>query len=168
MSYKCAFLGCGPRSNGHAAAYEYINRGETVACCDVNEERLNTYAETHGIANRYTDLDEMLEKEKPDVVHLVTPPTLRVGLMTKLSDAVCRLWFIKVCSLMSVAFHRRTPRHSCQPMSCSFPSAVLCVSRACWETVRLPMSVHHGRAPSWVHHVYLCFKVNLSAANRQN
>jgi predicted dehydrogenase len=87
MAYKSAFLGCGPRSAGHADAYKNINRGIMVACCDTNKERLNVYGETHGIANRYTELDEMLEKEKPDVVHLVTPPTIRVGLMTKLSDA---------------------------------------------------------------------------------
>jgi predicted dehydrogenase len=87
MAYKCAFLGCGPRSGGHAAAYEYIDRGTMVACCDVNEERLNVYGERFGIAGRYTELDEMLEKERPDVVHLVTPPTLRVELMTRLADA---------------------------------------------------------------------------------
>jgi predicted dehydrogenase len=87
MTYKCAFLGCGPRSNGHADAYKYIDRGKMVACCDVNEERLNAYSERHGITNRYTDLDEMLEVEKPDLVHLVTPPTLRVGLMTRLAEA---------------------------------------------------------------------------------
>lgn len=87
MVYKSAFIGCGPRSNGHAASYEYINRSKMVACCDMNEERLNTYSEKFGIPHRYTNLDEMLEKEKPDIVHLVTPPTLRVGLMTKLSDA---------------------------------------------------------------------------------
>jgi len=87
MTYRCAFLGCGARSNGHADAYKNIDRGTTVACCDINEERLNAYGEKHGIAARYTDLDEMLSKEKPDVVHLVTPPTLRVGLMTRLADA---------------------------------------------------------------------------------
>lgn len=87
MAYKCAILGCGPRSSGHGDAYKYIDRGTVVACCDMDAERLNTYGEKYGIANRYTHLDEMLEKEKPDLVHLVTPPTLRVELMTKLSDA---------------------------------------------------------------------------------
>lgn len=87
MAYKCALLGCGPRSSGHADAYEYVDRGTMVACCDMNAERLNEYGEKYGIVNRYTNLDEMLEKEKPDLVHLVTPPTLRVQLMTKLSDA---------------------------------------------------------------------------------
>jgi predicted dehydrogenase len=58
-----------------------------VACCDLNESRLNAYGERYSIAGRYTKLAEMLEKEQPDVVHLVTPPTLRVELMTQLSAA---------------------------------------------------------------------------------
>ncbi|HCU35542.1 MAG TPA: hypothetical protein DGT21_08810 [Armatimonadetes bacterium] len=87
MSFKCAFLGCGPRSNGHAAAYEHITRGVPVACCDMNEERLSQYAERWSIPNSYTDMDEMLEKEKPDVVHMVTRPNIRVELMRRLAEA---------------------------------------------------------------------------------
>ncbi|MBD3184409.1 hypothetical protein GF312_19155 [Candidatus Poribacteria bacterium] len=87
MTYKCAVLGCGGRSQGHAEAYRHIDRGKMVACCDINEDRLNAYGEKYDISHRYTDLDTMLEKEKPDVVHLITPPTLRVELMTRLSDA---------------------------------------------------------------------------------
>ena len=87
MSFRCAFLGCGPRSHGHAEAYVHITRGAKVACCDLDRERLDEYGEKHGIGSRYTDLDEMLEKEKPDVVHLVTPPTQRVELMTRLAEA---------------------------------------------------------------------------------
>jgi predicted dehydrogenase len=87
MTYRCAFLGCGPRAAGHAQAYSLITRGEKVAACDMNRERLDAFGETHGITARYTDLDEMLRKEKPDVVHMVTPPTLRVELMTRLAEA---------------------------------------------------------------------------------
>ena len=87
MTYRCAFLGCGPRAHGHARAYQQITRGEIVALCDLNESRLNDFGDTFSVATRYTDLDEMLRKEKPDVVHLVTPPTLRVGLMTRLAEA---------------------------------------------------------------------------------
>lgn len=87
MSLKCAFLGCGPRAAGHAQAYDLITRGTKVACCDLNEERLGAFAEKWNIPNTYTDLDKMLEREKPDVVHMVTRPNLRVGLMTHLSEA---------------------------------------------------------------------------------
>ena len=87
MSFRCAFLGCGPRANGHADAYGQITRGEMVALCDMNEERLNQFGDKYEVATRYTDLDEMLAKEKPDVVHCVTDPTLRVPLMTRLAEA---------------------------------------------------------------------------------
>ncbi|MBM3497783.1 MAG: Gfo/Idh/MocA family oxidoreductase [Armatimonadetes bacterium] len=87
MSLKCAMLGCGPRATGHAKAYELVTRGTLAVLCDMNEERLNAFGEQFGVATRYTDLDAMLAKEKPDVVHVVTPPTLRVGLMTQLSEA---------------------------------------------------------------------------------
>ena len=87
MGFRCAFLGCGPRSRGHVQAYEQISRGYPVACCDLDCERLQAYGDAFGIAARYTDLDEMLEREKPDLVHVVTPPTLRVELMTRLAEA---------------------------------------------------------------------------------
>jgi predicted dehydrogenase len=87
MGYRSAFLGCGPRSHGHAQAYEQITRGHAVACCDLDRERLQAYGEAYGIAARYTDLDEMLGQEKPDLVHVITPPTLRVDLMTRLAQA---------------------------------------------------------------------------------
>ena len=87
MSYRCAFLGCGPRAKGHAEAYKLIDRGEIVALCDMDEARLNAFGDEYGVATRYTDMDEMLAKEKPHVVHCVTKPNLRVPLLTKLSEA---------------------------------------------------------------------------------
>lgn len=87
MKYRCAFLGCGPRAAGHAKAYEHVTRGQRIACCDLNEERLSKFGEEWGIEKRYTDLAEMLATERPDVVHMVTPPTLRVGLMRQLAEA---------------------------------------------------------------------------------
>jgi predicted dehydrogenase len=53
----------------------------------MNEKRLNEYGDIYGVKTRYTNLDEMLRKEKPDLLHIVTPPTLRVGLMTQAAEA---------------------------------------------------------------------------------
>lgn len=87
MTYRSAFLGCGGRAQGHAKAYSLISRGEIVALCDLNEERLNSFGDTYNVPARYTDLDAMLANERPDVVHCVTDPTLRVPLMTRLAEA---------------------------------------------------------------------------------
>ena len=75
--YKTAFLGCGGRARGHASAYRHVKGGKIAAICDMNQELLNRFGDDFDISSRYTDLDEMLEKEKPDVLHIVTAPVLR-------------------------------------------------------------------------------------------
>ena len=91
--YKTAMLGCGGRARGHADAYRFVKRGRLIAICDMNAERLNNFGDEFGISSRYTDLDEMLEKEKPDVLHIVTSPVvpnsnerLRYPLMKQASE----------------------------------------------------------------------------------
>ncbi len=80
--FKCAFLGCGPRARGHARGYATVQRGQMVALCDLDEQRRNDFGDEFGIDNRYADIREMLDKEKPDVLHIVTLPSLRVELMS--------------------------------------------------------------------------------------
>ena len=91
--YKTAMLGCGNRAREHADAYRFVKRGKLAAICDMNEERLNTFGDDFEIASRYTDLDAMLKKEKPDVLHIVTTPVvpstnerIRYPLMKQASD----------------------------------------------------------------------------------
>lgn len=80
---KSAHLGCGPRARHHAQAYEFVEKGEIGAICDLNERRLEAFGRDFHIDadHRYTDVCEMLEKEKPDVLDIVTAPTIRVDLM---------------------------------------------------------------------------------------
>jgi len=84
--FKSAFLGCGGRAMGHAQAYKNITRSKMVAICDLSEQRLKHFGDTFGIEHRYTDIHEMLDKEKPDVLHIVTQPDLRLQLMTIASE----------------------------------------------------------------------------------
>lgn len=75
--YKSAFLGCGGRARAHASAYRFVKGGKIGAICDMNEDLLNKFGDDFDVSSRYTDLDEMLEKEKPDLLHIVTAPVLR-------------------------------------------------------------------------------------------
>jgi predicted dehydrogenase len=86
MTLESAFLGCGPRARQHALAYKLVTKGRLVAICDRNEPQLQTFGDEHGIHRRYTDLHQMLDVEKPDLLHIVTVPTLRVHLMTAAAD----------------------------------------------------------------------------------
>lgn len=80
--YKCAILGCGGRAQGHADAYRFVRKGKLSAICDMNAERLRAFGERWNIAARYTDFETMLNREKPDLLHIVTPPQHRVSLLT--------------------------------------------------------------------------------------
>lgn len=86
-------LGCGGRARGHADAYRYVKGGRLTAICDLNEVRLNQFGNDYEISSRYTNLDEMLQKEKPDLLHIVTTPVnlsskerMRYPLMKQASD----------------------------------------------------------------------------------
>ncbi|MFQ6131987.1 MAG: Gfo/Idh/MocA family protein [Armatimonadota bacterium] len=80
--FTWAFLGCGPRARGHARPYQFVERGRIVAICDLDEQRLNEFGDEFGVETRYTDVHEMLDRERPDVLHIVTVPSLRVELMS--------------------------------------------------------------------------------------
>ena len=84
--YKSAFLGCGPRAKAHARAYEFVKKGRAAAACDLDQDRLGAFGSEFGIRSLYEDIHEMLEKEKPDLLQIVTAPTLRVPLMTIVSE----------------------------------------------------------------------------------
>jgi len=75
--YKCAFLGCGGRARGHAQAYQHVEGGEIVAICDMSEDLLNSFGDDFKIEKRYTDIHQMLDRECPDLLHIVTAPILR-------------------------------------------------------------------------------------------
>ena len=63
-----------------------IDRGNLVACANLsNAERRQKFALTYGITG-YADAKEMIEKERPDLVHIVTMPDQLVPLMRMVSD----------------------------------------------------------------------------------
>ena len=77
MTYKSAILGCGPRAAFHIKAYEGLDEARLVAACDRERSRLDDYGEKFAIKLLYEDLEEMLARERPDILHIVTPPSVR-------------------------------------------------------------------------------------------
>jgi predicted dehydrogenase len=77
MTYKSVILGCGPRAEIHMAAYEGLKEIRLSAVCDRDAGRLKKCGEKYGIPALYSNFEEMLEKEKPDILHIVTPPNFR-------------------------------------------------------------------------------------------
>jgi len=74
-------VGCGGRARAHIAAMLACGAVELLALCDLDEDRLNAAGEQFGIARRYRDLEEAIRVEQPDLVDIVTPPTIRASIV---------------------------------------------------------------------------------------
>ncbi|MBD3181246.1 gfo/Idh/MocA family oxidoreductase [Candidatus Poribacteria bacterium] len=85
--YRVAQVGIGHRGVIHANAFLQISdRFELVGLCDINQERLNGYANDKKLPSEilFTDAEKMMEATKPDVFCFVTQPDLRLP-MAKLA-----------------------------------------------------------------------------------
>jgi len=75
--YRSAFVGCGPRARWHALAYQGIANMVIASACDIDDQRRAVFADEFRIPRTYGDFREMLREERPDVMHLVTQPSVR-------------------------------------------------------------------------------------------
>ena len=77
MNFKICAVGCGwMAETGHGPAFKkYKNLHEGIclsACCDLDKKRADAFAEKFGFERSYTDFKEMLDKERPDAVSLIS------------------------------------------------------------------------------------------------
>ena len=65
---RVGILGCGSRGKKHGAAWQQLPDADLVALCDINKERLNEVGKLFDIEQRYTDYNEMFDREELDIV----------------------------------------------------------------------------------------------------
>jgi predicted dehydrogenase len=71
---KVAIVGCGKIADSHASQIQRIEGCEIVGVCDREELMARQLFERFPVKQYYRDLSELLEKARPDVVHITTPP----------------------------------------------------------------------------------------------
>jgi len=84
-------VGCGEISTIHVNAILDTKKANIVSVCDLVEDRAAKLARRFGIPKVYTDFAEMLQKEKLDVVDVVTPPQVHANLCIKAMEAGCNV-----------------------------------------------------------------------------
>ena len=79
----------------HSAAYEACERVELVAGCDLRPDVLAEWGERYNVpAERlYADYKEMIEKERPDIVSVVTQPEHRAEILIYAAEHGARALF---------------------------------------------------------------------------
>lgn len=74
---RAAIVGCGNIAAVHAQSIEKLEGADLAAVADILPERAAAYAKKYG-CHAYDSLEEMLERERPDVLHICTPHYLHV------------------------------------------------------------------------------------------
>ena len=84
-TFRIAVIGCGAISGNHINAI--IGSGNKIcALCDIVPENAQEKIEKFELENVpvYTDYVELLEKEKPDSIHICTPHYLHAEMVIRL------------------------------------------------------------------------------------
>ena len=84
---KAALIGAGQIARQHLACLKTLPGVELAAICDLSPATAEAAAERYGITAWFTDHRAMLEKARPDVVHVTTPPNSHFRLAMDSLDA---------------------------------------------------------------------------------
>lgn len=97
---KACLVGCGGISKCHLYAVEALGKDTVTlaAVADIIKQRAEDTAAEHS-CRAYTDYDEMLEKEKPDVVHICTPHYLHVPMAVNALSRGVNVVLEKPCAI---------------------------------------------------------------------
>jgi predicted dehydrogenase len=96
---RAAIVGCGKIADSHAAQMQRIRGCEIVAVCDREPLMARQLYERFPIGQHFSDLTEMLDKAKPDVVHITTPPQSHFDLAKRCLESGAHVYVEKPFTL---------------------------------------------------------------------
>jgi predicted dehydrogenase len=92
---RVAIVGCGKIADQHAEQILLIEGCEIVGVCDREELMARQLRERLNVGAYFTELQDLLDKAKPDVVHITTPPQSHYLLGQLCLQAGCHVYIEK-------------------------------------------------------------------------
>jgi len=167
---RVAVIGCGDVAvHRHLPALRRLRgRAELVAICDGMVDRAQAVGKAFGVPRVYSELGQLLDAEKLDVVDLCTPPTTHAELAIRAMKAGCHVLVEKpmaptvaecdrmievstMCCRSLGVIHNARFNHGytmLRGMANSGRVGTVCGIRICWST---PPSQMLARANHWAH-----------------
>jgi predicted dehydrogenase len=100
MPLKIAIVGCGKIADGHIEEIQKMpETAQVVAVCDLEILMAEQIAMRYRIPHHYDSYERMLEVDRPDVVHIATPPGSHLALTKMAVDAGCHVYVEKPLTL---------------------------------------------------------------------
>src|SRR5437899_2640489 len=76
---RAAIVGAGAIAREHLRCLATLPEARAVAVCDLSAAAAEMASERYGVPDAFTTVGEMLERIRPDVVHVTTPPSAHAG-----------------------------------------------------------------------------------------
>ena len=99
MGLKIAIVGCGKIADAHVEEIRKIPSVQLNAVCDLEPIMAEQLATRYTIPCWYSDVAMMLNQEKPDVLHITTPPQSHLSLTRQAVEAGCHVYLEKPVAL---------------------------------------------------------------------
>jgi len=96
-----ALVGCGKAADMHLSGIQRLSSARLIAVCDIEPLMAEQLAARYGIIRCYSDFHQLIAVEKPDVLHIATPPQSHFSLAMDALDAGCHLVVEKPLALDS-------------------------------------------------------------------
>lgn len=96
---KIAVVGCGKIADSHVSQILRIPGCEIVGVCDREELMARQLFERFPVKQYFRELNDLLSKARPDVVHITTPPESHFDLARLCLEAGCHVYLEKPFTL---------------------------------------------------------------------
>jgi predicted dehydrogenase len=96
---RVGIVGCGKIADSHAAQIRRIAGCEIVGVCDRELLMARQLYERYPVSSYCDNLDELLEKCHPDVIHVTTPPQSHLDITRRCLESGCHVYVEKPFTL---------------------------------------------------------------------
>jgi predicted dehydrogenase len=96
---RVGIIGCGKIADQHAAQIQRIPEGKIVGVCDSEELMARQMSERFPVERWFTDVEELLDVGRPEIVHITTPPQSHFALGKRCLEAGCNVYIEKPFTL---------------------------------------------------------------------
>lgn len=96
---KAAIVGCGKIADSHAEQIQRIQGCEIVGVCDREPLMAKQLYDRFPVRKYFSDLTQLLEETRPDVVHITTPPETHFNLAKRCLESGCHVYVEKPFTL---------------------------------------------------------------------
>lgn len=100
MTLRVAIVGCGKIADGHVEEIQKMPElARVVSAVDLEPIMAEQLAVRYGVEHHGADFSRMLREQRPDVVHVTTPPASHLPLALEAIDAGCHVFVEKPFTL---------------------------------------------------------------------